>query len=399
MFTHFPVLFYEPKDYKMVVDTLQKEDIVLLLGKSGSGKTTIANHLAKTEFQEYKTKYMKPPKTKVLKVNKEKTLILWDDCLGVWNMTNKTDNHISEAFEQLIQQVKDNSDMMKAIVCMDSSSVEEGQLNQLTDCVGQINLDKYYETQLDKEGLRDVLGLKIGIGRVSMDVGFPLLMHLINVEFCSQEGTPRFLEEPVAYIRDDIDSIFKEQRDDYVALIYTITNGSKIDLKKINMKLWGEIQEECLRIVHKKTKEYSLNDKKAKENTLRETDDELPDHNGNVNTDAKGDRGDVVFEKDSGQNGKSNNRISTVDRILNFDKGNLSRQTIKITEHLARYLVDSNESSEYKFRHQFLAECTLRYHIEHVGKKTILMKGPDELRMAVKNLQSEIDRNESDATK
>lgn len=225
MFTHFPVLFYEPKDYKMVVDTLQKEDIVLLLGKSGSGKTTIANHLAKTEFQEYKTKYMKPQKTKVPKVNKEKTLILWDDCLGVWNMTNKTDNHISEAFEQLIQQVKDNSDMMKAIVCIDSSSVEEGQLNQLTDCVGQINLDKYYETQWEKECLRDVLGLKIGIGRVSMDVGFPLLMHLINVEFCSQEGTPRFLEEPVAYIRDDIDSIFKEQRDDYVALIYTINNG------------------------------------------------------------------------------------------------------------------------------------------------------------------------------
>lgn len=399
MFTHFPVLFYEPKDYKMVVDTLQKEDIVLLLGKSGSGKTTIANHLAKTEFQEYKTKYMKPPKTKVPKVNKEKTLILWDDCLGVWNMTNKTDNHISEAFEQLIQQVKDNSDMMKAIVCMDSSSVEEGQLNQLTDCVGQINLDKYYETQWEKEGLRDVLGLKIGIGRVSMDVGFPLLMHLINVKFCSQESTPRFLEEPVAYIRDDIDSIFKEQRDDYVALIYTINNGSKIDLKKINIKIWGEIEEECLRIVHKKTKEYSLNDKKAKENTLRETDDELPDHNGNVNTDAKGHRGDVVFVKDSGQNGKSNNRISTVDRILNFDKGNLSRQTIKITEHLARYLVDSNESSEYKFRHQFLAECTLRYHIEHVGKKTILMKGPDELRMAVKHLQSEIDPNESDATK
>lgn len=399
MFTHFPVLFYEPKDYKMVVDTLQKEDIVLLLGKSGSGKTTIANHLAKTEFQEYKTKYMKPPKTKVPKVNKEKTLILWDDCLGVWNMTNKTDNHISEAFEQLIQQVKDNSDMMKAIVCMDSSSVEEGQLNQLTDCVGQINLDKYYETQWEKEGLRDVLGLKIGIGRVSMDVGFPLLMHLINVKFCSQESTPRFLEEPVAYIRDDIDSIFKEQRDDYVALIYTINNGSKIDLKKINIKIWGEIEEECLRIVHKKTKEYSLNDKKAKENTLRETDDELPDHNGNVNTDAKGHRGDVVFVKDSGQNGKSNNRISTVDRILNFDKGNLSRQTIKITEHLARYLVDSNESSEYKFRHQFLAECTLRYHIEHVGKETILMKGPDELRMAVKHLQSEIDPNESDATK
>lgn len=393
MFTHFPVLFYEPKDYKMVVDTLQKEDIVLLLGKSGSGKTTIANHLAKTEFQEYKTTYMKPQKTKVPKVNKEKTLILWDDCLGVWNVTNKTDNHISEAFEQLIQQVKDNSDMTKAIVCIDSSSVEESQLNQLTDCVGQINLDKYYETQMEKEWLRDVLGLKIGIGRVSMDVGFPLLMHLINVKFCSQESTPRFLEEPVAYIRDDIDSIFKEQRDDYVALIYTINNGSKIDLKKINIKLWGEIEEECLRIVHKKTKEYSLNDKRAKENTLGETDDKNPDHNGNVNTDTKGHRCDIVFEKDSGQNGKSNtgNRISIMDRI--FDKGNSSKQAIEITEHLARYLVDSNESSEYKFRHQFLAECTLRYHIEHVGKETILMKGPDELRMAVKHLQSEIDPN------
>lgn len=393
MFTHFPVLFYEPKDYKMVVDTLQKEDIVLLLGKSGSGKTTIANHLAKTEFQEYKTTYMEPQKTKVPKVNKEKTLILWDDCLGVWNVSNKTDNHISEAFEQLIQQVKDNSDMMKAIVCMDSSSVEEGQLNQLTDCVGQINLDKYYETQWEKECLRGVLGLKIGIGRVSMDVGFPLLMHLINVKFCSQESTPRFLEEPVAYIRDDIDSIFKEQRDDYVALIYTINNGSKIDLKKINIKLWGEIEEECLRIVQKKTKEYSLNDKRAKENTLGKTDDKNPDHNGNVNTDTKGHRCDIVFEKDSGQNGKSNtgNRISIMDRI--FDKGYSSKQAIEITEHLARYLVDSNKSSEYKFRHQFLAECTLRYHIEHVGKETILMKGPDELRMAVKHLQSEIDPN------
>lgn len=397
MFTHFPVSFYEPKDYKMVVDTLEREDIVLLWGKSGSGKTTIANHLAKTEFQEYKTTYMKPKETKVPKVNKEKTLILWDDCLGVWNVTNGIDNHLSGALDQLIQQVKDNSDKMKAVVCIDSSSVEENQLNQLRDCVGQTNLDKYYEAQWEKECLRDFLGLKLRISRVSTDVGFPLLMYLTNVEFCLQESTSRFLEEPVAYIRDDIDSIFKEQRDDYVALIYTINNSSKIDLKQIDMKLWVEIQEECHRIVHKKTKEYSTNDKKVKKNTLGETDDENPDHNGNPITDSKGHRGDVSFKKDSDQNGKSNNRISFVDRI--FEKRNSSRQAIEITKHLARYLVKSNESSEYKFRHQFLAECTLRYHIEHVGKETILMKGPDELRMAVKHLQSETDLNISDATK
>lgn len=50
MFMYFLVLFYELKDYKMVVDILQKEDIVLFLGKFGSGKIIIVNYLVKIEF-------------------------------------------------------------------------------------------------------------------------------------------------------------------------------------------------------------------------------------------------------------------------------------------------------------------------------------------------------------
>lgn len=42
---------------------------------------------------------MKVKKIKVLKVNKEKMFILWDDCLGVWNVMNKIDNYIFEVFE------------------------------------------------------------------------------------------------------------------------------------------------------------------------------------------------------------------------------------------------------------------------------------------------------------
>lgn len=72
---------------------------------------------------------------------------------------------------------------------------------------------------------------------------------------------------------------------------------------------------------------------------------------------------------------------------------------IDITENLLRYLVKSDESSEYKFRHQFLAECILRYHIEHVGSETVLKNGLDEIRMAVDHLHPKVHPNVSEAIK
>lgn len=400
----FSVLFCKPKDYNIVVDTIKSEGVTLLIGKSGSGKTTMASFIAKAEFKEYTITYMKPKETNLPKVNTEKILILWDDCLGVWNTTNRIDDRMFEALIRLIQLVKDNSEKMKAIVCIDSSSVDENQLNKLKDDVFCLNLDKSYESQLKKELFRNFLNLKIPVVRVSADVGFPLLIHLIKIGFCAQEesSSSRLLEEPVAYIRDDIDSILVKQSNDYVTLIYAISNSSTIDLKKINKKLLDKIQRECHRIVHRKTDDtHPSSDSEAEENTT-EGICEKADHNRNINNHStKGSREEVGFEGSSSENLKLNNRTSSIDKIQEkvkgIEKGNVTKhKKIDITKNLLRYLV-SDKTSEYKIRYRFLAECILRYHIEHVGRETVLMEGPEEVRTAVEHL-SEIYQEESNNT-
>lgn len=400
----FSVLFCKPKDYNIVVDTIKSEGVALLIGKSGSGKTTMASFIAKTEFKEYTITYMKPKETNVPKVNTEKILILWDDCLGVWNTTNRIDDRMFEALIRLIQLVKDNSEKMKAVVCIDSSSVDENQLNKLKDDVFCLNLDKSYESQLKKELFRNFLNLKIPVVRVSADVGFPLLIHLIKIGFCAQEesSSSRLLEEPVAYIRDDIDSILVKQSEDYVMLIYAISNSSTIDLKKINRKLLDKIHRECHRIVHRKTDDkHPSSDSEAEKNTTEGTC-EKADHNRNINNDStEGSREEVGSEGSSSENLKLNNRTSLVDKtqqVKGKEKGNVPKHMkIHITDNLRRYLVVSDETSEYKFRHRFLAECILRYHIEHVGRETVLMEGSEEVRTAVEQL-SEIYQEESNNT-
>lgn len=364
----------------------------------------MASFIAKTEFKEYTITYMKPKETNVPKVNTEKILILWDDCLGVWNTTNRIDDRMFEALIRLIQLVKDNSEKMKAVVCIDSSSVDENQLNKLKDDVFCLNLDKSYESQLKKELFRNFLNLKIPVVRVSADVGFPLLIHLIKIGFCAQEesSSSRLLEEPVAYIRDDIYSILVKQSEDYVTLIYAISNSSTIDLKKINRKLLDKIHRECHRIVHRKTDDkHPSSDSEAEKNTTEGTC-EKADHNRNINNDStEGSREEVGSEGSSSENLKLNNRTSLVDKtqqVKGKEKGNVPKHMkIHITDNLRRYLVVSDETSEYKFRHRFLAECILRYHIEHVGRETVLMEGPEEVRTAVEHL-SEIYQEQSNNT-
>lgn len=365
----------------------------------------MASFLAKIEFEEYKTTYMKPKETNVPKVNTEKILILWDDCLGVWNTTNRIDDQVFDALIRLIKQVKDSTEKMKAIVCIDSSSIDENQLSKLKDDVFCLNLDKSYESQLDKEHFRNFLNPKIPVLRVSADVGFPLLFHLIDIGFCAQEASSssRLLEEPVAYIRDDIDSILVKQSEDYVTLIYAISNSSTIDLKKINKKLLDKIQRECHRIVHRKTDDkHPSSDSEAEENTSEGTC-EKADENRNINNDStEGSREEVGSEESSSENLKLNNRISLFDKIQQQvkgkEKGNVTKHMkIYITDNLLRYLVVSDETSVYKFRHRFLAECILRYHIEHVGRETVLMEGPEEVRTAVEHL-SEIYQEQSNNT-
>lgn len=403
MLTYFSGFFYKPKEYDKVVNTIKKEGFVLLFGKPGSGKTTMANYLAKTEFSEYKTTYLKPKETKATKENKDKTLVLWDDCFGTWNTTSTISNQVFGTLKQLIQQTKEISDKMNAIVCIDSSSVEENQLNQWKDCL--VNTDKFYDTQLDKEKFRNASHLDNTIRTVSTDVGFPLLIHLVKIGFCTQESTSKFLGEPVAYIHDDIDSILFEQSDDYVTLVYAISNSSTIDLKKINRKLMGEIQRECHRIVHRETDDaHPADDSEAGENTTDGTC-ENPDHNGNINDDSKGRKRDEGgFIESSSGNIKLNDGTSSVDKEKENAKGkeksnSAKHMKIDITENLLRYLVESDKSSEYKFRHQFLAECILRYHIKHVGRETVLMKGPDEIRMVVEHIQPTVHPNLSEVIK
>lgn len=140
---------------------------------------------------------------------------------------------------------------------------------------------------------------------------------------------------------------------------------------------------------------------------IKKTDETHPSNNGKITTgrtddithefdqiinNREGNRGQVVFEKDSGQSIKSNDN-DTKSKDKPFKKTNASKLlNIDISKNVARYLVESEEALEFRFRHQFLAECVLRYHIKHVGSEIILKKGSDEIRMAVEHLHSKTDK-------
>lgn len=98
----FLVLFCKLKDYNIVVDIIKSEGVVLFIGKFGSGKIIMVSFIVKIEFKEYIIIYMKFKEINVLKVNIEKIFILWDDCLGVWNMINRIDDWMFEVLIWLI---------------------------------------------------------------------------------------------------------------------------------------------------------------------------------------------------------------------------------------------------------------------------------------------------------
>lgn len=86
-------------------------------------------------------------------------------------------------------------------------------------------------------------------------------------------------------------------------------------------------------------------------------------------------------------------------RVFNLHVGLVVRSGVDCYFTFNTFILHNNEASEFKFCPQSLAECILRYHIEHVGQETILFKGPDEVRLAVEHLQSQVHPNLPEANK
>ncbi|XP_056009112.1 uncharacterized protein LOC125664551 isoform X2 [Ostrea edulis] len=104
-------------------------------------------------------------------------------------------------------------------------------------------------------------------------------------------------------------------------------------------------------------------DDNAKKNWNEVEDDARSRSSDNLNV--RGTDGNSVDEMNRSEVGRSRDKLNVKNSgILK------KRKVIEMNENLAKYLVESEvDDKRLEFRHQFLAETLLRFHIKNVGKK------------------------------
>lgn len=379
--------YYEPKLCKSVVDTLQKKKSVLLQGNPGSGKTTMANYIARSSFSGYKIINMASKAEKPPEIQGDRSLIVWDDCFGLWSIRKKIDPPVLKNLCRIIQLTKDNSKEILAIICVDTFYVTDNLHKDWSENCNVFNLDKLYETQLDKERFIECYKEHIRPGRVSQDVGFPLLIDLIHVGFCPPSDSDAFLEDPSTYIYNDIDRLYKDDCDGYVTLIYAVCKSPTINLKNFNEEHWGKLKAECCsnKVESNKTehdyKTELVSDEKLKQRGEEELDPNIDNYHANKQDVALGCKTKSSRALEEG-NRKILNCFRRKKKVFTISKFDLK----EVSKRLSRYLIETK--GNFRFRHHFLAESVLKFHVKHFGTYTMLKTATTELKTEIKHLEN-----------
>ncbi|XP_056009110.1 uncharacterized protein LOC125664550 [Ostrea edulis] len=454
--------FIEPKTYSEAVEKVKTEGYVILYGATGCGKSTVATHLVRNEFPDYKVVHLRGKQKNAPRFSSDGGLVFWDDCFGIWKIKddeNKDDT--SKYMKTLIDKCKRDPQKYKAVLCFDSFFKYE-QNNPCDNITDGMTLDKNYDSQTKKENFRDEMKPTkyFTIPNVCNEVGFPLLINLILRDPFLQENTNAFFKDPTSVLQDRFLQLLKDHVDVYVTLIYAVCN-SPVDLKDVSKEKWDILKKECEDPKSRESgkekedrKGYYTSD--AKENTENKTNSKTSDeatiptpttsehsemskepensalhgetmdsgynktNNVNVGTDvcdrngesaggnyvddnAEKNRNEVEDDARSrtsdklnarGTDGNSGDEMNRSEVARSCNKLNVknsgifkNRNVIEMNETLAKYLVESEmDDKRFEFRHQFLAETLLRFHIKNVGKKGVSKVAKKEVAFVLEKL-------------
>lgn len=383
----FSEKYFETKLYKNIVDKLKEKRTILLHGNPGSGKTAMANYIARTSFPDYKIYNMTSKAEKTPKIHGDRSLIIWDDCFGLWRMSKEIDPPVLENLHSVIQLTKDNSNEILAIICVDTFYVTDDLYKDWSENCNVFNLDKLYEAQLDKERFIECYKEYFRPGRVTQDVGFPLLIDLIHAGFCPRADSDEFLEDPFTYIYNDIDRLCKDDCDGYVTLIYAVCKSPTVNLKNINEEHWGKLKTECYsnKTGSNKT-EHGYKTELESDETLKQRGEEEPldpdidNYHANKQDVALG----CKTKSLEALEGAFLNIPRRIKKMITISKFDLK----EVNTTLARYLIETEENFIFRFRHHCLAECVLKFQMKQFGTDTMLKTATTEITTVIKHFKN-----------
>jgi hypothetical protein len=315
----------------------------------------------------------------------------------------------------MIDSCKKEPEKYKAVLCIDSFFLGA---DQFPDYFGNVvNLNKYYDQQTEKERLRDGMGLrtKITIGFVTGEVGFPLLISMILKDPSLEENIKDFFKNPKSILQERFQNLLKEHIDVYVTLIYAVCK-CPVNLKEVSRKKWKMLKKECEEVGSSWSglersnevieKDIGAHDSPKKINSeisnktsttadysegVKETgysaphvetmaDSNSPSKTADARTDFSGGIPDRSSDDDNGKTNQSEEEDNVNDARSGSRSGDKRkvkvvgkrRKAIDMNDTLDIYLIKSEKSdTHFEFRHQFLSESLLHFHINNVGKEAV----------------------------
>ena len=350
----------------------------------------MANYIARSSFSDYKIVNMASKAEETPRIHGDRSLIIWDDCFGLWRMSKEIDTPVFENLRRVIKLTKDNSKEILVIICVDTFYVSDNLYKDWSENCNVFNLDKIYETQLDKERFIECYTEYFRPGRVTQDVGFPLLIDLVHAGFCPRADSDKFLEDPSTYIYNDLDRLCKDDCDGYVTLIYAVCKSSTINLKNFNEEHWGKLKAVCCskKIESNKTelgyKTEVVSDEKLKQRGEEEPlDPNIDNYHPNKQDVALGCKTKSLEALEEG-NSNILNFLRRKKKVFTSSKCDLE----EVSKTLSRYLIETKRNFIFRFRHHYLAECVLKFHMEHFGTDTMLKTATTEFKTEIKHFEN-----------
>lgn len=238
-------LFVSTKACEKVENLIKKENLVIVVGHSGSGKSAIIKNIALKYRQQ---KWVVKPVTKVEQissafveneVSENKTLFVFDDPIGKESYDEKTYGEWKINEELLKACLKKIKLLVSCRKCVLSDERAKGLFKNISNIV-DIDEDDCKLSGNEKLNIwnnynSNSISLEIDLTKlIEIDAYFPLLCKLFFSDIENQKKGLQFFKQPEKVYKEEIEYFKTSSKEKYCALVLLVLCNNKLYASKLN---------------------------------------------------------------------------------------------------------------------------------------------------------------------